>query len=234
MAELVFPISALAVVLLGVTPLLTALGRRALAARRARVGWAEFGDGTTWAWLVLPTALPLAWLLSAALHQLEPGPALAACRVDHVASACIDAFLLVGLIAALIALARRHGFAGMVSIRPRPADDLSAHVTALARATAALRRWPVRVVEGPDLPAVFTYGALRPVLAVRADFAAAAFAEDDAERLRAALLHEAAHARGRDVLRQGLLHAALWLNPLRRWLRADAERWRAALSLIHI
>jgi len=228
MSELVFPISALAVILLIVTPALTALSCRALARRRRSAPWADFGDGTTWMWLVLPVALPLGWLLSAALHQLEPGEALAACRLDHLEAACIDAALLVGLIGGLMAFARRRGFDAPGPMRRLSHGAVAERTRRLVQATPALRRWPVHIIDGPDRPAVFTYGALWPILAVRSDFARAAFAERDAERLRAALMHEAAHAGKRDVLRMGLLRAALWLNPARRWLSADAERWRDA------
>lgn len=228
MRELVFPLSALAVTLLIVAPALTALALVALARRRRTAAWADFGDGAAWAWLVAPTALPLVWLLSAVLHQLEPGRALEACRVDHLDAACVDALVLVGLVTALAALARRRTWI-TPGLGLRPLDGPpAARLAALVAGVPALRRSRVWLVDGPDLPAVFTFGAWRPVLAVRADFARAALAEGDPERLVAALLHEAAHARGRDVLRQGLMRAALWLNPAGRWLRPDAERWLRA------
>ncbi len=228
MAEFVFPLSALALVLCVLTPALTAVARQALARRRQTTAWADFGDGTTWAWLALPAAAPLLWLLSAALHQLEPAHAPAACRVEHVADACIDVMLLVGGIAVLVAFARRHGFVGVGPIRRMTGGPLARRLAEVVAETPGLRRWPIWLVDEATLPAVFTFGALRPVVAVRADFVESALAEDDIERLRAALLHEAAHAAGRDVLRQGLLRAALWLNPARRWLAADADRWRDA------
>lgn len=228
MADLVFPLSALAIVLLVITPILTLVSRRALADRKRRGAWADFGDGTAWLWLMLPVALPLGWLLSAAVSQLLPWSALAACRIEHVGAACVDGLLLVLLTAGLVVLARRRGGDSTAPLRRRTGTPLSRRVDALAADLPALRRWPVWVVDGDDLPAAFTFGIRRPILAVRADFADAAFAEGDPDRLRAALLHEAAHARKRDVLRLAALRAAVWLNPIGRWLAADAERWRDA------
>lgn len=236
MGELAFPLAALAATFLVLVPALTVLGRLALD-RRRRGAWADFGAAGGYAWLLLPTAAPVAWLISAALHALEPAQALAACRLDHpTIAACLDALVLLGLTSALLAialLARRWQIRRPALGRALdPADPLARRVAEVVAATPALARWPVRVIApdpGGEAPApVFTHGALRPSIAVRADFARACLDDGDAETLRAVLLHEAAHAGGRDVLRLLLLRAALSLNPAAALLRADAERWRRA------
>jgi beta-lactamase regulating signal transducer with metallopeptidase domain len=84
-----------------------------------------------------------------------------------------------------------------------------------ARSISVVRRAPA---------AVFTYGWLRPRLFVDACFVR----DNDAQILRAALLHELAHARELDPLRIFVARICLMLNPLGRLLAPEFERWRDA------
>ena len=229
MAELVFPIAAVAVTFLLIIPAFTLLSRAALAARRKRVAsWAEFGADATFAWLVAPTLLPLLWLTSSALHQSEPAQRLDACLVDHVLSTtCLDAVALLGLLLV--------GMASAVALhawreRPRftldrlPDDHrLARRVAALTGAHPALKSLDVSVARRAPAP-IFTVGWLRPRIILDACFAHDA---DDA-MLRAALLHERAHAASFDTLRGSLVRLCLAVNPAGRWLAADLARWHHA------
>lgn len=98
---------------------------------------------------------------------------------------------------------------------------------ALDAALAALRlRRPVRLVLSPDAPVPMTWGWRRPTVLLPAD------APDWAgERVRVALLHEAAHIARGDWAAQMLAHAVcalFWFHPLVWWaaarLRAEAEQ----------
>ena len=110
MAELLFPLAAVAGTFLIVIPVLTLVSRTVLARKRRRIrSWADFGSETTFAWLVAPTLLPVVWLTSSALHQSEPTAAQGTCLVDHVqATTCLDAALLLGLLIGGMALALLH------------------------------------------------------------------------------------------------------------------------------
>ena len=70
MIELAFPIAAVVVTFGLVVPLLTLLSRTALWRLRQRTTrWADFGSDGTFAWLVVPTLVPIVWLTSSAFHQ---------------------------------------------------------------------------------------------------------------------------------------------------------------------
>src|SRR5690606_29974938 len=105
MDELFFPIAAVALTFLMLIPALTLISHTVLAHKRKHTrSWPNFGSETTFAWLVAPTLLPIAWLLSSALHQIEPRQALQTCLVDHVnvdprwISLCLDGVILLGLV----------------------------------------------------------------------------------------------------------------------------------------
>jgi Zn-dependent protease with chaperone function len=227
MAELVFPLAALALVFLVAIPGLTALSWLALRRARRRQSWSAFGASNTFAWLTAPVALPLTWLISSAAHQSEPSRAGAACLVSHGSPGCTDAMLLLAIttLTALGLIAwRLWRDRAVVALEPLPAGhQLASRVARMVDAELALSAMRWTVLRKAPAP-VFAMGLLRPRVCLDACFVASA---DDA-MLRAALLHESAHVRGRDNLRDVLVRVCLALNPVGRWLAADFARWQQA------
>lgn len=229
MHELVFPVAAIALVYVVVVPLLTLVSVFVL--RRHRRGlrsWVDFGSQKVFAWLVVPTALPTAWLLSSALHQNETGGAQAGCLHFHPdPNACVDvqlllAFLVVGLIAVVTFGAWRER--PHLPFRPATAESMQVErVAALVNRDLRLQRLKVVVAQEAPSP-VFTVGILSPQVVVTQAF----LERNDDEVVLAALLHEYAHVRGRDTLRSFLVLIGLSLNPLGYCLRRDFHRWRCA------
>jgi beta-lactamase regulating signal transducer with metallopeptidase domain len=229
MAELLFPVSAVLVTFALLIPALTLLSQAALARARRRAGsWAEFGSDTTYAWLVAPTLLPMAWLLSSALHQTEPDQAPANCLIDHAtATTCLDAIALVTLLlggGALLVARRLWVERSRLRLDPLDSfDPLAQRVAAIATSDARLRRLRVRVLRHGPAP-VLTAGRLNPRVYLDACFVR----DSDDAVLRSALLHELVHVRDRDTLRGFAGRLLLAMNPAAARLQPDFERWREA------
>lgn len=227
MAELVFPLAAVALTFLLLIPGLTVVARLALVHRRRRAhAWARFGSAGTFAWLVAPTLLPILWLASSALHHSEASAEV--CLVPHgYGVQCLDALLLLGLTVVGLSVGvglrawRTHPRLAVSLLAPDDARVL--RVRALTQADPHLRHLDVGVANHAAEP-VFTIGWLRPRAIVDACFVEAA---DDA-MLHASLLHEQAHAAGRDSLRCFVVRLCLGVNPLGRWLAPEFARWRGA------
>lgn len=229
MGELTFPAAAIGVTLGVIVPALTLVAANLLRRRRQRAArWADVGDDATFALLVAPTALPVVWLLSSALHQSEPRFAGEPCLVEHAAATtCLDALLLLALLVL--------GFAGVGigrAWRERPAFHArairSAHpmarrIRALCASRPELAGLRVRVVSEAPEP-VCTIGYLRPRVYVDACFVSDA---DDA-MLIAALLHERAHIEDRDSLRLLVARCCLAVNPAGALLQRELGHWQAA------
>ena len=227
MKELVFPAAAMATAFLVFVPLFTFASRAGLSHLQRSGSWASFGSATTFALLITATLLPLLWLISSTLHQLEPGQGVASCLLDHGGRRCVDTQL---LLAALVA-----GGAGLVGFHlwryrspaiPRrlPENDARVRkVRRIARSHRHLARLRIVVVCESPTP-LYTSGLLSPTVVVDACFARLS----DRQVLRAALLHEHAHVAGRDALRYFIVRSCLALNPLRRLLQPDFDRWRVA------
>ena len=232
MSELVFPLAGALVVFLIAVPLATLVAKGILVAgRRAPGGLPIHCTAGTYALVTAPTLVPALWFLSAALHQSEPGQALAACVVDRLHDdSCRDALLFAGVLALILG----HGVVRRLhrDLAPRPAVQRLAatsphgrRLAALCAAHPALARaaHSVAVVSGARDP-VCTRKALRPVIEVEASF----MDQLDDDALAAALLHEVEHARALDPLRYLLAAVSLSLNPLARLLRPELARWRLA------
>ncbi len=229
MSELLFPAAALAVMFCIIMPLATIVSRQVLASRRSRAAtWADFGSSSTWAWIVAPTILPLAWLASAAAHSVEEMGARGACVLDHQLGAeCLDAWLLLGAVLLITGgvFVWRIRLEGSISTGVVVADGspLRRRVTELALSVPALRSCRIAVSRGAPAP-VFACGWFRPRIVLDACFVEA----NDDDVLVAALLHEAEHAQAHDPLRVLLARVCLTLNPVGRLLEADLQRWRNA------
>lgn len=226
MSELVFPVTAFALTMLALMPALSLASRWLLHARRQRTRrWAEFGTTGNLALLIAPVLLPLTWLISSAFHQSETDRANDPCLLEHgVASTCIDAAILLGLVALWMGFVVARTWWNDRASLPKglqPADRPAAErVAALCAQTSALASLAVHVVSGAPEP-VFVQGVLRPRVFVDAGFVARV--DDDV--LLASLLHEAAHVRRRDTTLGFMLRFCQASNPAAAWLAPDAERW---------
>ena len=188
--------------------------------------------GIRYAILVGSSVVPLAWFVSASLHQAPD--ARTVCLADHLPGApCFEArwFALI-----LILLTVVPGLVQLWRVRPRPARPAAAaivrRVNRLLETTpglVALRdriRW---IDDGLGNPmALATRGIVSPRVHLRASFAA----QLDDEALVAALHHELEHVSARDPLRYLIVEWALSANPFGGWLlRPECERWRLAREL---
>lgn len=228
MDEFVFPVAALALTFLVIVPAMTLVSRAVLSRRRARVAsWSEYGSGSTFALLVAPTVLPLVWLASSALHEIEAGAAIRSCFNNHIDPTSTDTFVLVGLLGfGVLALVARQARRERLESTPTTlhrSHPLAVHLREVASAHPALAGVRIRAVRGSRIP-VFTSGVLAPRIFVDACFVRSA----DEAMLLAALLHERAHIVGRDTLRAFLARVCLSANPLGHLLEPEFERWRQA------
>lgn len=228
--EATFPLLGTAFVVLIVLPLFALLAKAGLMMiERDELGGPLHGLNLRYVLLTSSSILPLAWLLSAGLHQAETGKSALACLFDHdSAELCLEpgffALLLVAAIAAatLRVIAQHRG--------PRPSSSHAAaallsrveRIVARDPALGCLRRG-VRVTDDRTY-ALGTHGFIAPRV-----FISLAFARRlSDEMLASALGHEAEHVRSLDPLRYLLLQLALALNPFGRFLlEPHAARWQA-------
>ncbi len=231
MSEAAFPLLGAAFVVLGVLPVCALLAKGALwALEREPCGGPLRRLDLRHLVLVSASALPLAWFLSASLHQVEAGRSTIACILDHdVAALCFEpGYFAATLGVLLIALsmksvraawgARASGSERALTVRRR--------VERIVGERSSLRELAgrVAVTEAPAF-ALGTQGFLRPRVIVGLSYAD----QLDDETLASALGHEAEHARTHDPLRYLALSLALAMNPLGRWLlEPHARRWFAA------
>lgn len=230
MAEAAFPILGAAFVLLVVLPLSSLVAKGWLSLlERGEGGGPLHGLGTRYWILVGHVALPLAWFLTAGLHQLAPGRATLACLFTHEgAELCFEPGLFAATLLFLVALLSyptlRKQQGGKPQGRPLSGDHAGARrITALIAERRSLRSLlgRVQLFEDPSF-ALGTFGLLRPKVALGAPFAS----ELTDEALASALAHEAEHLRAFDPLRYLLLHLALSINPFgSALLRKELTRW---------
>lgn len=236
MNELVFPLAGALAVFLVAVPLATLVAKGLLVAqRRTAGGLPAHGTAAVYALVIAPTLGPALWAISAALHQSEPGEALAACLVDQLpGDSCRDALLFAGVLTLILGhgMVRRLRRDMAQAPRLQRLDANSAQgrrLAAVCARHAGLARFAGRIaaVRGAREP-LCTRRALRPVIEVDAGIMERL--DDDA--LAAALLHEAEHARGLDPLRYGIAAVSLSLNPLARLLRSELAHWRLAREAV--
>lgn len=228
MSEAIFPFFGVAFVMVVVLPVSALVAKLVLRALD-RSGGPLHGLNARFLVLTGSTLAPLAWLLSAALHQAETSRSIVACLLhDDVAGACFEAglfALLLGLIL-FICLVRASvgtnvpGHSGT----ERAKRALLRIDRLMASSPLAWVRGRVAVTEAPGFAAAVT-GLLRPSILI-----GASYVEDlDDDPLAGALAHEAEHLRSRDPLRYWLLRFALAANPLGSCLLAsEASSWVSA------
>lgn len=230
MSEAIFPLFGTILVVLLVLPtcaLVAKLGLLVL--ERGRGEDALHGLDLRYLLLTGSSLLPLAWFLSAAVHQVEGDGSVLACLLDHggTQSCWEPGFFALSLALASFALSlrlwRRQQPVGVS--RSAVSAALGERVARLLNDAHELRDLRGRVLVTEDAGfALGTQGLFRPCVLVGAAFAGSL--EDEA--LRAALGHEQEHVRARDPLRYFVLEVALGLNPLgRAFLDSHARSWRA-------
>ena len=182
--------------------------------------------------LVLATAFPLLWLMSAAFHIGNSGLTRACCQWLFESNGdwrqiffLTGAGLVVGY--QIYALAKRwrarhgpHGSGRSAQVRDR--------VARVAEGDPGLEAFAERitVVDCADQICAVR-GAFRPRIEIAADLVTRL----DDEALRAALLHEAAHLRHRDPVRNFAAEFARVFNPFSPLLADEFRAWRFAREI---
>ena len=229
MTEAVFPVLGVAFVILFVLPLSALIAKACLV-------FLERGEGplhglnTKYILLTCSSLVPLAWFLSAGLHQIEAGQSTLACIFDHDTTAhCFEpgffSLSLGSFVVACLAAAAKHvrGERPAATFQTGPVFERVSGLLS-TRPALGLLRGNVLVTTQPGF-ALGTHGWLKPRILIGAEFAD----QLSDEMLASALGHEAEHVRSLDPLRYLLLRLALLVNPVGRWLlEPHAKRWHAA------
>ncbi|MEY4547333.1 MAG: hypothetical protein RL685_3528 [Pseudomonadota bacterium] len=227
MIEATFPLLGAAFVVLVVLPAFALLAKAGLVLlERNGAGGPLRSLNLRYLLLTGSSVLPLAWLLSAGLHQAETGQSVLACLLDHdTAELCLEPgfFALLLAVAVLVSslrvLRKRRGVEASSSAAARA---LLRRIAAVPLLSGIADRVVVTEEHGFTLG---THGLLEPRVFMGVAFAA----QLSDEMLAGALGHEAEHVRALDPLRYFSLEIALAVNPLGRFLLAPhAARWQAA------
>lgn len=231
MTEAAFPVLGATFVLLFVLPvsaLLTKLALVLLERGGARGPLDKLS--TRYVLLTASSALPLAWFMSAGVHQAETGRSALACLLDHDnAALCFEPAFFASLLAGATAFAciratqRARKVAPSSSQAGRVLSELLERLVVEHAALAGLRGRFV-TTDQADFT-IATMGLFVPRVFVGVGFAN----KLTNNMLASALAHEAEHVHSRDPLRYLLLDLALAINPFGRFLLAPhMKRWRAA------
>jgi len=229
MSEATFPLLGTAIVFLVVLPACALSVKICLLAAERTPGPLH---NLTLRYLLLTgsSVLPLAWLVSAGLHQAESGKSAIACLLDHgAAGSCLESgyFALALGLATLASCLRAQHRSGLVRASgPENEQSLRQRIDRVILGFPALAVLKGRVLVTSDQSfAIGTLGLLRPRVVIGAHFAD--LISD--EMLASAFAHEVAHVRALDPLRYWVLQLALAINPAGRFLLdAHADRWFAA------
>lgn len=231
MTEVAFPLLGAAFVVLIVLPFSALVAKAGLAfLERDDVGGPLHALNLRYLLLTGSSVLPLAWLLSAGLHQAESGRSALACLFAHdSAGLCLEpGFFVLTLGLAMLALCGRTlraAAASQASASPLT-DDTKVAAAKVDRVLdqhpeLAWLRGRVRMASHSNF-AIATQGYFRPAILVSAGFVD----QLSEEMLASALGHEAEHVRAFDPLRYLLLTLALALNPCGRLLlKRHVDLW---------
>lgn len=231
MSEAAFPLLGAAIVVLIVLPLFAVVAKAGLMLlERDELSGPLHGLNLRYVVLAASSAIPLAWFLSAGLHQAETGKSVLACLLDHgEAALCLEPgfFALVLTVLATGAWLRTTRRRALVQpSSSRLAAEANRRIQVLIDANPALAGLRGRIVTTDQAGfAIGTRGLLR-----RRVFVGSTFAADLSDpMLVGALAHESGHVRSLDPLRYLLLEIALGVNPFGRALLAPhVQRWKAA------
>lgn len=229
MNEGIFPVLGTAFVVLVVLPAFALLARIALdALEHQRAAGPLHGLNLRYVLLLGSSVFPVAWFLSAGLHQAESGSSALHCLFDEGPAALCFESIYFALALAAFAMARAFKHVRQARSVPALAANPQA-TTRLARvvhqnANLAALKNRIFVTENARI-AIGTFGLLHPVIVVSTRFLASA--TDD--MLVGALAHEREHLRSFDPLRYVLLDVAMAINPVGRLiLKNHVARWFAA------
>jgi Zn-dependent protease with chaperone function len=176
------------------------------------------------------SALPLAWLFSAGLHQAETGKSVLACLFDHDAAAvCLEAgffALTLGLVVIVRAWPTIRQAQKVRRGDSSEAVESERRIERLVQSRAMLRGLAGKLFVTDEAGiTIGTQGWLVPRVFVGSAFVT----QLSDEMLAGALAHEAEHVWSRDPLRYLLLQLALAVNPVGRFLlEPHVARWHAA------
>lgn len=229
MNEAIFPILGTAFVVLVVLPLVSLVAKFALNYfEQDRSHGPLHGLNLLYVVLVGASVLPLAWFLSAGLHQAESGSAALHCLFDEgPAALCFESIYFALTLTAFVAFRsvgpiRRATKAPMLVIDSGHKQRLERLIAARPELVSLKER--VVVTDNPN-SAIGTFGIFRPFIVVSTHFLEKA----SDEMLVSALGHEREHLRSFDPLRYLLLDVALAVNPFGALLlKQSGARWLAA------
>lgn len=229
MNEAIFPILGTAFVVLVVLPLFALIARLALDYfEHERSHGPLHGLNLRYVLLVGSSVLPLAWFLSAALHQAESGSAVLHCLFDEgPAALCFESVYFALALSAFVVF---RGISPLQRALTLPA--LTRHPIAETRLARLLAEHPHltslqgRIAITSDTQnAIGTYGLVRPFIVVSTKF----LDKVSDEMLVSALGHEREHLRSFDPLRYALLDIGMAVNPIGNLLlKRHVARWVAA------
>ncbi len=231
MSEATFPIVGTAFVLVLVLPAAALVAKVLLMLlERRAAGGPLHGLAGRYMVLIGSSALPLLWLVSAGVHQIESGRRALACVIRHEhAALCLEPGYFALLLASIIAAVTLRSLRRVAGLRRASPDVTLAlrqrldQLTAREPTIAPLRARFV-LLSTSDVT-LGTAGLLRRRVYVALDYASRL----TDEMLTSALTHERVHVESYDSLRYLLLEIALAVNPIGRLLlQADAARWVAA------
>lgn len=228
MTEATFPlVGALGVILL-VLPLSALIAKAILGLlEHIRVSGPLHGLNLRFMLLLASSALPLAWLMSAGIHQAESGRSALTCILRHERTElCLEPGYFALVLAAIISAATVRALRGLSRTSAGAPGGLATRVDHIIRNHANLANLIGRVIVTDDVDFTLgTSGLGHPRVVLGRHFGESL---DDAT-LASALAHESEHVRSYDPLRYLLLEVALAVNPLGRLLLAPhAARWIAA------
>ncbi len=230
MNELYFPLLGPLLVLLVVVPLAALAGKAALLLldRASARSVSRFG-ALRYLLLVAPPFIPVAWAISAGVHQAETGRSVLACLVTHdFEQLCVEPLLFAGFLSLLVGvrllpeLARTLRASKLRPARQSPEVDRVRRLLAEHVELRDLVLGRSILVTDESIGGSAALGWWRPIVVVDSKFVR----ECDDESLVAAIGHELEHVRRRDPLRYQVLSLAVRLNPFGTLLaRRDAARW---------
>lgn len=230
MSELGFPVLGALLVFLVALPCCALLAKAGLMLlERNPAGGLLHGFNLRYLLLTGSGLLPVAWLVSAGLHQAEDGAIAVVCLFSHATDICVEpaAFAAVLMCAALACWMLDLSGRARVEVADTPRTRAlleRLHAIVVGRPSLSSLVGRLRVTDTQNF-ALGTQGVFRPV--VHVGLAYADGLSDDA--LAGALAHEREHVRAMDPLRYLVLELALSINPFgRKLLEPHAVRWIAA------
>lgn len=231
MSEAAFPVLGAAFVVLFVLPLsaLLAKGALLLLERAGPRGPLDYLS-LRYVLLTASSAVPLAWFVSAGVHQAETGRSVLACLVSHDSAAlCFEPASFASLLAGLILIASVTSTRQSRRLAPSSSEaarELASRAQRMAASVPGLVSLRTRIVTTEQEGfTIATVGLIVPRVFIGVGFAA----KLSDPMLASALAHEAEHVSSRDPLRYLLLQVALAINPFGRFLLSPhLARWKAA------